>query len=200
MQKYLMRFIPIITILLALFIPGSVSGNQERQSVMIENPDRTLKVGWHNLYPYQYSKDIHGHGILLGLDIKLIRAIAEEIDYDLVFTKCIWEKQLQMLKNGQLDMGLNAIKLPEREQDFWISDPVRKETTVLYVNRDKQHPFSFKTANSLLDFVKKNNIKLGVTKGFRYTNDTINLFIKDLIIQISSLGQRGCHQLHQPDQ
>jgi len=126
MQKYLMRFIPIITILLALFIPGSVSGNQERQSVMIENPDRTLKVGWHNLYPYQYSKDIHGHGILLGLDIKLIRAIAEEIDYDLVFTKCIWEKQLQMLKNGQLDMGLNAIKLPEREQDFWISDSVRR--------------------------------------------------------------------------
>ena len=179
MQKYLMTLIASITILLGLFIPGSVSGSQERQSVMIENPHRILKVGWHNLYPYQYSKDIHGHGILFGLDIKLIRAIAEEIDYDLVFTKCIWEKQLQMLRNGQLDMGLNAIKLPEREQDFWISDPVRKETTVLYVNRDSQHPFSFKTVNSLLDFVKKNNIKLGVTKGFRYTNDTINLFIKD---------------------
>ncbi|HEA67713.1 MAG TPA: transporter substrate-binding domain-containing protein [Desulfobacterales bacterium] len=136
-------------------------------------------MGWQNLYPYQYSKDIHGHGPLLGLDIKLIRAVAEELDYDLVFMRIIWEKLLQKLRNGQLDMGLNAIKLPEREQDFWISDPVRRETTVLYVNRHNQHPFSFKTVNSLLDFVKKNNMKLGVTKGFMYTNDTINLFIKD---------------------
>jgi hypothetical protein len=85
MKKYLIMFIPSITILLALFILGSVSGNQERQSIMIENPHRTLKVGWHNLYPYQYSKDIHGHGTLFGLDIKLIRAIAEEIDYDLTY-------------------------------------------------------------------------------------------------------------------
>jgi len=83
MQKYSMTFIPIITILLALFILGSVSGNQERQSIMIENPHRTFKVGWNNLYPYQYSKDIHGHGTLFGLDA-----------------------------NGQLDVGLNAIKLP----------------------------------------------------------------------------------------
>ncbi len=115
----------------------------------------------------------------MGLDIKLVRAIAEKIDYDLVFTQDIWEKQLQMLRNGQLDMGLNALKLPEREQDFWISDPVRRETTVLYVTRHNQHPFSFKTVNGLLDFVKKNNIKLGVTKGVVYTNDRINLFIKD---------------------
>jgi len=35
-QKYLMTFIPIITILLALFIPGSVA----------RNPESDLKPGW----------------------------------------------------------------------------------------------------------------------------------------------------------
>jgi ABC-type amino acid transport substrate-binding protein len=181
MAKCLMTFIsvPILTMLFALFVPYPVSTNQQRQPDDIKKPHGTLKVGWHSLYPYQYKKDIHGALTLMGLDVKLIRAIAKEIDYDLAFTQCTWEKLLEMLRNGQLDIGLNAINLPERKQDFWISDPVRSETTALYVNRDNRHHFSFKAVDGLLDFVRKHNMKLGIKMGAVTTNDAINLFIKD---------------------
>jgi ABC-type amino acid transport substrate-binding protein len=131
MALHIIAMSGVLNIVLVFFFTLSALSNPLPQNDPHFHTVQTLKVGWQDLYPYQYSRNAHGHETVMGLDIELIRAVSDEIHKDPAFTHCTWERLLQLLKTGQLDMGLNAIKMPERLKDFWISDPVRKESTVL---------------------------------------------------------------------
>ena len=148
-----------------------------------ENPhkdENTMHIGWDSYYPLTYIKTVLGTTALTGLDIELTKAVAERADYSPVFIKSSWDLQLKCLRKGSLDMVLPSLKSRERMREFRISIPVRKEKTVIYVKDGSSiSKLEFRNITPLLQWLKRNRFKAGVTKGNIYTNDEVNAFISN---------------------
>jgi polar amino acid transport system substrate-binding protein len=140
--------------------------------------ENTMNVGWDSYYPLTYTKRVLGTTALTGLDIELTKAVAERADYSPVFIKNSWALQLKCLRKGSLDMLLPSLKSRERMREYRISIPVRKEKTVIYVKDGSSiTKRKFRNITALLQWLKKNCFKAGVTKGNIYTNDEVNAFV-----------------------
>jgi len=137
----------------------------------------TLRIGWYNQYPFTYEKSILGVTTLTGMDIELSKAIAKKSNLNFKFVEEPWETQLKNLEQGKIDVMLSGLKSNDRAEKFRLSDPIRKECTVIYTREEMAGKVNFKNADTFLDWLKKNDYKVGVTKGNIYTNDKINIFI-----------------------
>ena len=138
-----------------------------------------LKIGWYDQYPFTYEKNVLGVNTITGMDIELSKAVAKKLDLNLKFIEESWGGQLQMLKNGKIDVMLSGLVSPERFKDFRISDSIRKECTVIYTRKDIAENINFKTTESFLNWIQQNNFKIGITKGNIYTDNTTNSFISN---------------------
>ncbi|MCP4180840.1 MAG: transporter substrate-binding domain-containing protein [bacterium] len=167
----------LLTILF-IFLLSAGSGLASDKSSRIESTG-TLRIGWYNQYPFTYTKNVLGISTLTGMDIELSKAITRKANFNFKFIEEPWNTQLQMLKDGDIDVMLSGLQSPERFKEFRISSPIRKECTVIYTRKEEASDINFKTAKSFLDWIKQNDFKIGVTKGNIYTNDTINNFIAD---------------------
>ncbi|HJO95955.1 MAG TPA: transporter substrate-binding domain-containing protein [Victivallales bacterium] len=137
----------------------------------------TLRIGWYDQYPFTYKKNILGVSTLTGMDIELSKAITRKANFNFKFIEEPWDTQLKMLKEGKIDVMLSGLQSSERLKEFRISNPIRKECTVIYTRKGTAENSKFKTAESFLSWIKKNNLKIGITKGNIYTSEEINNFI-----------------------
>lgn len=92
----------------------------------------TLTMGWEEWPPYQYRQD----GQLTGLDIDLVRAIADEAGCTVTFTEVPWARHLDRLANGDLQLAAGASRTPEREGFAHFSAPYRTEAVALLTRSD----------------------------------------------------------------
>jgi len=175
-KKIEIKRIIFFIVLSCLFLFSSPMSTAQIDLIKI-NDNKILRAGCSNVYPYQYTKDIYGNTNIVGLDISLIKAIGKKAGYEVKFIQMPWHKQIEMLKKGNIDIVLRASKTTEREHVFRFSDPVRNETNALYTHHKYFDIFKFNSIEKLLNFIKKEKVKIGVTKGYIYTNDKINDFI-----------------------
>ena len=176
MTTNIWRYMLRIFVLLFIFLFAVIGISASENSTTVKLPE-TLRIGWYPQYPFTYKKDIYGVSSLTGLDIELSRAIAKTSDIDLQFIEVPWDTQLKMLKGGKIDLMLSGLESSERFKDFRISNPIRTESTVLYVRKDMLKKIKFKKTKTFLSWIKRHNFKIGITKGNIYTDNIINRFI-----------------------
>ena len=165
------KFILLLITLLTVFKISASENSATLQST------ETLRIGWYDQYPFTYKKNILGISTLTGMDIELSKAVVKKLDFGLKFIEEPWVTQLKMLKDGKIDVMLSGLVSPERFKDFRISNPIRKECTVIYTRKDMRKTTNFKTPEDFLAWIKQNDFKIGITKGNIYTDKTINNFI-----------------------
>ena len=121
---------------------------------------KKLISSWEPWEPYQYMQ----LDKVTGLDIQLLTAILNNMDYEVEFLERPWARQLVEIKMGKIDLTGGASKTPEREQYAYFSEPYRTESVVLYILKEK----AGKIKISSLDQIAGSSFKLGVTRDYYY--------------------------------
>lgn len=108
--------------LLAAFLPGTAAASCN------------LTIGWEPWAPYQVPRD-DGDGPK-GLDIELIRHVAERADCRVTFERTPWARLLKAIERGEIDGALAAAKNETRDAYGHFTKPYRNETVGLMVRAD----------------------------------------------------------------
>lgn len=65
--------------------------------------------------PFMILDDADGKEIFSGVDVDIVREIAQRMKLDVRFVSCPWARCLSMLKDGQADLLSSAYRKPDRE-------------------------------------------------------------------------------------
>ena len=180
-RNILSIFIIFCTLYIFPIINAFASDNQqEKQSV--------LRGGWYHWDPYQYLKIPADASSLTGLDIQLQKLILKKAGYEVSITPVSWRQHQEDLKTGSRDYAMGAFYSDERAKIFHIPEPYRFEENSLFVMRQDISQHKYKNVEGFLEFIKTQNLKVGVVEGYRYASDKINKFIeapenRDVIIK-----------------
>ena len=120
-----------------------------------------FSLGWEPWPPFQYEDETKQ---LTGFDIELITTIMENAGLKVSYRNTPWKRLLFEVQSGRMDMAGAASKTKEREEFAFFTNPYRKETIVLFVQKGQSHKYKFKT----LEQLTKSNFKLGVANGYYY--------------------------------
>jgi polar amino acid transport system substrate-binding protein len=125
----------------------------------VPNAGCSLRVAWEPYDPFTFRDD---NGTLTGVDIELIKAIADEIGCELSFRRIPWNRILLEIQTGAVDASSSTSWTKERDRWAWFSAPYRKPEVALFVRKDEARN---KRLNSLAD-VPQLGFRLGVIEGY----------------------------------
>lgn len=149
------------------------------QKGIAEAPEKeTLLNGWYIWDPYQYEEEKGRSESLTGLDIQLVRAISKQIKKKVKYEPISWRQHLDELKEGKRDFASGATFTDERAQFAYYSIPYRYEENSLFIPREKEGEYSFKTVDEMLKFFEESRFRVGVIDGFIYADPKINEWLK----------------------
>lgn len=121
----------------------------------------TLRVGWEPYAPFTFAdKD----GEATGIDIDLIKAIADEIGCSVVPVELPWARILKEVEQGTLDVATSSSWTEERGRWSLFSKPYRETEIAIYVRRGEVARFDLA---SLAD-VPDQELRLGVVVDYYY--------------------------------
>ncbi len=133
-----------------------------------QQESKVLRSGWYLWDPYQYEVVKSDLKHLTGLDVQLLRAVFGKMGIELQIDPVSWRQHQQDVKDGTRDIAGGAFRSKEREEYAYYSIPYRSEKDMLYVRKDEQQKFKFKTAEELVKILETGTYKLGVIDGFFY--------------------------------
>lgn len=122
---------------------------------------RVLKIqNDSDLAPYNFNEN----GIAKGYSIDYINLIANKLAIQVEYQNLTWDNAMDMLENNQLDIMLNVLKSPDRQNRFLFSDIPYRLSTPAMVSR-----ISEKEYNS---FSQLNGKTIALVKGY-YSYDKV---------------------------
>jgi polar amino acid transport system substrate-binding protein len=144
-----------------------------------EGNSKIYKVGWSVFEPYQYTQEGTKSELskLTGIDIEFIRNLLKS--EKMKFVEIPWEKREEALASGEVDILLGMTQTPERLEKFRASIPYRKEEDALFLLKTSQSSYHIQTMSDLLHSWSQGDIRIGVIKGFSYSDPHLNAFIHD---------------------
>lgn len=86
--------------------------------------------------PMEYMDD---EGNIVGTDIDIVNAIAEELDIEIEFKNYGWEPLFTAVQNGEVDFAVSSITITdERKQTFDFSEPYYAANQLILVPEDSK--------------------------------------------------------------
>jgi len=130
-----------------------------------------LRVGWE---PYGVYTFRNPDGDLVGADIDLVKANAEEAGCKVSFHEMPWVRILLALQKGTLEVATSASWTEERNRFAYYSKTYRYAEMAVFVRRGEVDRYPI---NSLAD-IRGIDFTLGVIVGYHY-NDEVDELMKD---------------------
>lgn len=133
-------------------------------------PDSTpitgsLRVGWMEYYPYQFTTQSNGLEKKDGLGLKLGEAAFHRAGFSPEFIEMTWQEQLDAFKTGKLDVIMLAAPSPERAQTAYFSQPYANFKMATFYSLPHLEEPPEDTA-SLIKFCQQKHVRIGLTRGF----------------------------------
>lgn len=116
--------------------------------------------------PYSYYRRVGGQRSqeLTGFTVELMRAIAARRDFRLEVRLLPWKRCVEAVRQGELQLLMNAIRTPERDRDFWVSNAIY-ESELLALWSLKRHPQGLKLRRQ----ADLGGLRLGGLHGYSYS-------------------------------
>ncbi len=154
--------------------------NKTSNDECVDGSDKkVLQGGWYLWEPYQFNRLTPGGYSLVGMDIELLKNIANRVGVSVNNEQVGWKKHQEDLRDGTRDIASGATYSDARAEYVYFSIPYRYEENSLFTLNNGDKELSFDSVSEFLAQVRLQNFVLGVTKGFIYADPQINLFIKD---------------------
>lgn len=113
--------------------------------------------------PYTF-KDSNGN--LKGLEIDLVNALLKEAGFQVKFIKYPWNRALEMLKYGELDILMTMSKTPEREEFTHFLGVSTHQKYVLFVRKENAG-----IVINTLDDMTRDGYFFGIRQNFFYSDE-----------------------------
>lgn len=104
--------------------------------IVSEAPGSSCRLRVGSEAPYPPFQTVDAQGEFGGQEIDMLREIARRIGCDLDIKAMPWARILHDIRDGRLDIAVNAIETPERETYAWFSHPYLHEELRLYVRAE----------------------------------------------------------------
>lgn len=148
----------------------------------------TLTVGWEHYPPQQWMDD---NGDLQGIDIDIIKAIADKAGYELRFIHMPWKRLINIsMKNGDIDIGLDAAKSADRPYLYYSSIPYFPSDSALFINSGDSN--KFRHVRRLPDIIGR-ELTLAVIENFIYSKEYSELYenpeFKNRLVEVKTREQ-----------
>jgi cystine transport system substrate-binding protein len=103
----------------------------------------TLTVATEGTYrPFSFHED--GSGELVGYDVEIAEAVADELGLEIEFQETQWDAIFAGLDAGRFDVIANQVSInPEREEQYLFSEPYTVSPGVIVVNEGDSSISSF---------------------------------------------------------
>lgn len=139
------QYLLIITVLILALLSGCSTNNEQPSSTAEKE---ILVIGTEGTYqPFTYHNEKNE---LVGYDVEVGRAIAEELGMEAQFMEITWEGLLAGLDNGQVDIVTNQVSVTEeRKEKYNFSEPYLYSYPALIVKSDNDTIKSFEDAKGL---------------------------------------------------
>lgn len=173
---------PFLALILLLFTSSRVFADQSDNNTiqcMDAEHKNSLLAGWYLWEPYQFNQVTAGGYKLTGMDIELVKSIADRLGIAVNYKQVNWNEHLEKIRLGQMDIAAGATYTPARAEFAYFSVPYRFEENSLFVMHDLDKVLKFDTISEYLAQVRLQNFRLGIIEGFIYADPQINLFISD---------------------
>jgi ABC-type amino acid transport substrate-binding protein len=105
-------------------------------------------------------------GNVSGLEVDLARALVEEAGFEPVFVDYPWNRALEMLKHGALDILMTMSKTPEREAFTHFLGVSTHQTYVLFVRKENAG-----IVIETMDDFMKGDFLFGIRQNFFYSEE-----------------------------
>ncbi len=91
--------------------------------------------------PYAFFRRVDGQrsSELTGFTVELLRLIGSRRGFSVQVSMLPWRRCLESVRQGELLLLLSAIRTPEREAAYWLTNSIY-ETQLLYLWSKRQHP------------------------------------------------------------
>ncbi|OIQ49014.1 Bacterial extracellular solute-binding protein, family 3 [Pseudodesulfovibrio hydrargyri] len=146
-----MRIFPHIFLVLACLsgLFGARAFAQETLTIGVENKD------WYSHYVWEGRT-------LVGLDPDIVRAVAGQLGYRVVFEPYPWSRVIRMAQDGTLDGVLDLALIRDREKRLhYVRTPITTEQTTFWIRKGNKVPFDGKFTPE---------IRLGLIRGADWTD------------------------------
>jgi polar amino acid transport system substrate-binding protein len=114
--------------------------------------------------PYGVYMFTGADGKAAGVDVDLVRAIADELGCVASFPEMPWARALLELENGGLDVTTSASRTPERERFAHFSVPYRQAQMGIYVRKGESGRYALDGLSGITDA----GLRLGIMRGYYY--------------------------------
>lgn len=143
-MKQKLRYLSIVFLLASLtFVLVACGGSNDAATNNVANNEEAtdasdfskLVVGTDAAYaPMEYIDD---KGEIVGIDIDIVNAIAEEMGVEVEFRNTGWDPLFPAVNNEEVDFGVSSITITEeREKEFDFSDPYYIANQLILVPED----------------------------------------------------------------
>lgn len=125
----------IVIVMLVLVACGGASDDSEGTEGGDESDTLKLVAGTEATYaPMEY---IDSSGEIVGIDIDIVNAIAEEIGAEVEFENIGWDPLFPAVKNGEIDFAVSSITITEdRQEEYDFTDPYYVANQLILVPED----------------------------------------------------------------
>lgn len=106
------------------------------------------------------------HGKITGLEVDLVKALAKEAGFQAEFIDYPWNRALEMLKSGDLDVLMTMTRTPEREAFTHFLGISTHQQFVLFVRKENA-----KIRIETLDDLAKTDYLFGIRQHFHYSDE-----------------------------
>lgn len=165
-KKYILK---TITIVVACLVMTNALGETMKPEIDLSHA-KTLQTGWYLFPPYFYEVDENGIKTLTGLDYELVNLIAKHAKVKLVYQYMEWNDLLKAMEEGKKDTASGVLYTSERAKYLYYSIPYRHSSASLFLPGDKIPGLTHLSNVQLLNYMKQNHFKLGVVKGYAYSD------------------------------
>ncbi|NCT90811.1 amino acid ABC transporter substrate-binding protein [Cellulomonas sp. APG4] len=156
--------------------PDTTAGSQGDTSWVDVQEAGVLVVGTEGTYrPFSFHED--GSGDLVGYDVEVIQAVADELGVEVEFQETQWDAIFAGLEAGRFDVIANQVSItPDREESYTFTEPYTVSNGVVVVRADDDSISSFEdldgktTAQSLTSnwhaLAKENGAQIEAVEGW----------------------------------
>lgn len=176
-------FTYIIFLSLSLDVTAASVVSHQRSTYQCTDEDSKdiLVGGWYLFEPYQFSRITPSSNKITGMDIDIVKSIANVVGVNIKLEEVGWKQHQQDIEKGTRDIAFGATYTEERAKYAHFSVPYRFEENSLFTRRKGGKALEFDNIREFLAQVRLLNYRLGVTNGFIYADSRINDFIQDNI-------------------
>lgn len=131
-----MLLMMVAALTLALAGCGTKDGASSGSSSS-EDGKKIYKVGTEATFaPFESVDD---SGKIVGIDVDVLKAIADEMDFEVDWNNIGWEPVFQTIKNGETDIGASGITITEeRKESFDFTEPYYESQLLIVVKEDSK--------------------------------------------------------------